>query len=107
MKIFLSRAGGFGGLRLEGVIDTTDLPPELAARAEALLVPARLQAASEEPTAAGATGPAVDTLEYEISLPLEEGSRRFHLQETNRDQDLMDLVSDLLREAVRRKRGGR
>lgn len=98
MKLYLRSAGGVGGMRIEGELDTAELPPGLARRAETVLCRERLAGAGR------ATGePVPDAASYDVRLTDEQGSAAFTVEEPSTDPEVLDVIGDVLHEVVRRK----
>ncbi len=101
MKIHLSSSGGFANLRLEGAIDTADLPKELAARAEKALGAKALAAAGRPENRDMADG---EIYELTVLPEDEEGEVRKHrISRAAADPELMELLGEVMAEITRRK----
>ena len=98
MKLFVASSGGIGGLRLSGEVDTRELPPELAERAERLLRPDALESsAAPNPGAA-------DVTVYDVEVPEGRGTRRFRIDGSSADPEVVATLNDVMHELVRRRR---
>ncbi len=107
MKIHLTITGGMG-LTLTGSLDVADLPDELAEKAESLLTPERLTAA----TLAQSSPYAVGMREFEVTISSEhDGTCKEEQREENEVQhyrfveadeniEIVDLLDELMREIV-------
>ena len=92
MKVFILRSGGLANLRLQGEVDTDDLPEDLKKRAAALLQPEKLR--QLQPSAHGVP----DAFQYEIRLTAESGEvETFLLDDASQDADLCDVLDGLMR----------
>ena len=98
MKIFLRTSGGFANIRIEGEIDTADLPDELAGKAEELLKPGSIPS-TPGPENLNLT----DSRQFSIHVTTENDSTNYDLDETSAKPDLLELLNDLVQEIVRRK----
>ena len=101
MRLILSCSGGVVGSRIQAELDTSDLPADLARRAEACLRPEMLSQA-----AVSASPHRTDVLEYELTLlPEGEGAdfRHYHLSETQTSPEVLEVLDDLMREIIDRR----
>jgi len=98
MRLGLKGPGGFGGLRIEGQIDTDDLSPELAKRASDILKPELLLRA--ERTGAGMM---TDPEHYDLTVIKDGVAHEYHLQAPGAPDELMSLLGDLMHEVIVRK----
>jgi hypothetical protein len=99
MKLHLARSGGFANIRLQGTVDTADLPPDLADRAERLLDPDNLARAQHEGNPHMA-----DAYVYELRVwPAGEGGdhHRYLLSEADTASDVMDTLHDVMETITR------
>ena len=104
MKLFIRTTGGMG-ITLQGNIDTTDVPEDLARRAETLLDAKTLEkAAASRPDPRLADGQAYELVVY----PEARGRppRQYRFTETEDHIDLAQLLDDLMREITLRKKSG-
>lgn len=97
MKVHLRSAGGIGGIRMEGEVDTADLPPDLARRAESVLRRDRLAGAERSGR------PTPDAVSYDVRLTDDRGSAAFTVEEPCTDPEVVEVLNDMLTEVVRRK----
>ena len=92
MKVFILRSGGLANLRVQGEVDTDDLPEDLGKRAVALLQPEKLRGV--QPSADGVP----DAFQYEIRLQAENGEyETFRLDDPSHNPDLCDVLDGLIR----------
>jgi hypothetical protein len=112
MKLHVRSAGGIGGLRIEGALDTAELPAALAAQALSLVALAERR--GPPPPSDPATRMA-DALEYELTWFREdeagrEVARSCGFSQATAPPEALDALDALMREVVRRKaaaaRGG-
>jgi hypothetical protein len=98
VKVFLRSSGGIGNIQIQGEVDTADLPPELAQRAEELLTPDRLRASkgSENPQFA-------DAQQISIRVSSPQGHSEVEVDESAAPPELVDLCNVLIHEIVRRR----
>lgn len=102
MKILLKTSGGFANLRLDGELDTGQLPPELAARIESGLTSDALRDA-----ATLANPELADGTVYELTILPEtaDGERRhFVIDDAAVADEILDILDEILHEIVRRRR---
>ena len=102
MRLFLKSSGGFGGLRIEGAVDTADLPEELARRVDDYLTSDNLSSASESRSL-----PMPDAREYELHLlpEDEDGEVQKHVVDDMCPQgEVLDVIDDLMAHIVQRKK---
>lgn len=105
MKIVLKGSGGLGGLRLEGEIDTADLPPELARRVERYLSSENLR--SVAPAAPSMAMPDVQRYEVRLLPDRDDGAIEDHVVDDLCPQgEILDVIDDLMTEVRRRSRAG-
>jgi len=102
MKILLKTSGGFANLRIDGVLDTDQLPPELAERIERGLASDALRDAAtlDNPVLADGTV-------YELTiLPETEGGERRHfvIDDAAVADEILDVLDAILHEIIRRRR---
>ncbi len=98
MRFILSCSGGVVGSRIQAELDTSDLPADLARRAESCLRPEILSQA-----AASASPHRTDVLEYDLTLlPAGEGVdfRHYHLSEVKTSPEVLEVLDDLMREII-------
>jgi hypothetical protein len=112
MKLHVRSAGGIGGLRIEGALDTEELPSDLAAQALSLVDLGERRGPPPPPDAATRMA---DTLEYELTWFREdeagqEVARSCRWSQATAPPEALDALEALMREIVRRKasaaRGG-
>lgn len=102
MKLVLKSSGGFAGLDLSGMLDTADLPEELARRVEEHLTPETLRSAAPKRSL-----PMPDARQYHVSLVPEDedGEMETHVvDDMSTAGKVLDVIDDLMAEIVRRKR---
>jgi hypothetical protein len=99
MKLSVKTSGGIGNIQLQGQLDTSELPNDLAERVHRVLSPARLESAR---STEGVSLP--DMIQYEISLFVGSRVQRFEINDANAPADVIDVVQELVQEVVRRKR---
>lgn len=102
MKLHLAWSAGFGGLRLEGRLDTAELPSEVAAKVESALDRERLEAAQE----AAANPLARDAEQYELTVLPDDSAgepRRYRLDDSALADEMLEAIDELRGEIVRRK----
>lgn len=104
MKIELNVSGGLAGLRLRGAIETADLDPELARRAEFCLQPAKLEDAASR---GGASIPDAQQIDVGVTPDSGGATRSFELAEQNLDDETLDVLDALRYEITRREVGRR
>lgn len=96
MKVVLRTSGGFANIRIEGELDTDELPLDTAERAESLLHPESLR------RAASSGAPRVpDAQQYTIWVEGEE----FTIDQASAEPRLRALMNDLTNEIIRRRKG--
>jgi hypothetical protein len=112
MKLHVRSAGGIGGLRIEGALDTEELPADLAARALSLV---DLGERRGPPPPLDLATRMADALEYELTWFREdeagrEIARTCRWSQATAPPEALDALEALMREVVRRKaaaaRGG-
>ena len=105
MKVLVRGSGGFGGLRIQGELDTADLPPELKRRAEAMLAAEPMEKAMAAAEAATANPHMADAQELEVTVIGEAagGARSYLLRGGAMDPEVMQLANDLMREVIKRR----
>ena len=102
MKLSLKTSGGFANLRIEGVLDTSELPPELARRIEDGLRSDALREA-----AAGANPQMADGTVYELTILPETADgevRRYTIDDAAVEEEMLEILDEILHEVVRRRR---
>lgn len=102
MKLHLARSGGFANIQLQGTVDTSDLPPELAGRAERLLSPDNLARAQGEDNPHMA-----DAFVYELQVwpkGTDGSSHGYLLSEADTSSEVMKTLDELM-EAITRRGG--
>jgi hypothetical protein len=97
MKLSVKTSGGIGNIQFQGQLDTDELPGELAERVHKVLSPARL-----ETTRLTETFP--DAIQYEIGLFFRSGLQKFEIDESSAPPDVLDVLEELVREVIRKKR---
>jgi hypothetical protein len=103
MKIFLKILTG-QGITLQGKLDLSDLPEDLAQRARKILQEPRLSAAAR----AESNPLAVDTQEYELMIISEDQNiqpEKYLIPESDDNADVLDVLDDLMHEIVLQKKG--
>ncbi len=101
MRLFLRSSGGLANLRIEDELDTSELPPELARKAERFLRPEKLKLAKT-----AENSQMTDALQYELTVfPQAEGEevRQYCLNEASTAREILDVVGELMHEIIRRK----
>ncbi len=101
MRLFLRSSGGLANLRIEDELDTSELAPELARKAERFLRPEKLKTART-----AENSQMTDALQYELTLfPQAEGEevRQYCLNEASTAREILDVVGELMHEIIRRK----
>ncbi len=76
MRIFFERTGGFAGRKIQGTLDSSDLPPTQVHRINRLLQKSRF---FELPSTLELPGPCADQFNYKITV---ENENRRHTVET-------------------------
>lgn len=111
MKIVLKSSGGIGGLQSEHALDTADLPPDLARRAEKHLSSESLRsvAAARFQPRALPSAPFIpaDSQQYEIHLLPEDSdddgvAERHVVDDMCPKGEILDVIDDLRAEIARR-----
>lgn len=103
MKLRLKSSGGLGNIRIEGQLDTAELPPDVARTVEAGLSVERLEAATQR---AASAGPTADAQQYELVVLPDEPTgpeRTFHVDDMCDATDVLDAIDALMHEIIRRK----
>lgn len=101
MKIHLASSGGIANLRLEGAIDTADLPDELAAEVEEKLQAKSIESARQPENRQMADGEIYDLA---VLPDDDEGEvRKYQISRAASDPELMELLGRLMREITKRK----
>jgi len=103
MKLYIKTSGGIGNIRIQGEIDTDDLPHRLAAHVRSMFDPAKL-ALLPHPEDTGTTA---DGMQYEVHLMSGDDARRLAIAESNAPEDLIDVLQELIQELIRRKSAGK
>ncbi len=101
MKLRLKCSGGLANVQIEDVLDTSELPPALARRTEAVLCAEKLERASISENLQR-----TDAIQYDLTvLPIVEGeeSRHYCLSEASTDSEFLDLLGELMHQIIRRK----
>jgi hypothetical protein len=101
VRLFLRSSGGLANLRIEDELDTSELAPELARKAEMFLRPEKLKTATS-----AETSQMTDALQYELVIfPQAEGEelRQYYLSEASTAREILDLIGELMHEIIRRK----
>ncbi|MEM7352889.1 MAG: protealysin inhibitor emfourin [Acidobacteriota bacterium] len=111
MKIRLKTSGGIGGLQIEHELDTADLPPELAQRAEEHLSSESLRSIAASRSLPGPSMIPADGQQYEIHLLPEasdpEGEVERHVVDDFCPKgEILDVIDDLKAEIRRRSEAG-
>ncbi len=98
MKLLLRRTGG-QGLMLQGKVDTSELPEDLAKRTQETLQPEKLRKVAMQPQ-----NPfMVDCHEYEVTLLDDDKEvKHFKLSDAQNAPELLELLDELMREIVSR-----
>ena len=102
MKVRLSCSGGIGNLRIDGVLDTSELSEEVSEKVESALAHDNLTAVD------GVKGGPfmMDAQQYELTVMAEDAEgehRRYELDDSALSDDLLDALDELRAEIVRRK----
>ena len=100
MRLHLTRSGGFANIRLEGTVETTDLPPDLGDRAERLLDPETLARAQH-----GGNPHMADAYVYDLRVWPEGESGNHHsylLSEADTSPEVMDTLHEVMETITRR-----
>ena len=103
MKLFLRIFTG-QGITLQGEINLSDLPNDLARQVQATLTPENLTAAA----AAQPNPLVVDASEYELVIHPDDPnqtSQRYELVDADDNIDVLEVLDDIMHEIVRRKKG--
>ena len=101
MKLRLKCSGGLANVQIEDVLDTSELPPALARRAEALLCAEKLERVSISENLQR-----TDVIQYDLTvLPAGESeeSRHYCFSEASTDSELLDLLGELMHQIIRRQ----
>ena len=101
MKLHLARSGGFANIQIQGTVDTTDLPSELACRAERLLSPDSLARAKGEDNPQMADGYVYELVVWPEGA--EGSSRSYPLSEADTSSEVMETLDDVMGEITRRR----
>jgi hypothetical protein len=102
MKLHLAVSGGFANLRIQGELDTDELPEELARRAEAVLNRPALEAAAATKSNMLMT----DSIQYELTVlanSLHESAQRYQLDESSLADEMLEVLDELQSEIIRRQ----
>lgn len=100
MRILLKSSGGVGGLRIEHLLDTADLPPKLAERTLEHLSPESLRSVP-----ATRSLPMPDAQQYEIHILPEDQDgavERHVIDDMCPVGEILDVIDDLMAEATDR-----
>lgn len=98
MKLLLRRTGG-QGLMLQGRVDTSELPEDLAKRTRETLKPEKLQKVATRPQDPFM----VDCHEYEVTLLDDDKEvKHFKFSDAQDAPELLELLDELMREIVAR-----
>jgi hypothetical protein len=98
MKVFIRRSGGLANFRLQGELDTEDLPEKLGNRAEELLRVEKLRALC---AIKGEKLP--DAFQYEIRVGTQNDEfESFVLDDSMAGPDFLDVLDGLVSEIRRR-----
>lgn len=101
MKVHLACHGGFANLRIQGQVDTAELPDDLAEKVERVLgAHQRLRKAAAAPKNPRMT----DVQQYELTVDPggEDGPKQYHLDESSLADDVLEVLDELRGEIVRR-----
>lgn len=101
MNLILRTSGG-QGIRLEGKLDVSDLPEDLAERVEEVLTSERLTEAQR----VAANTRMVDAQLYELTLLSagpEAEAMKFEFSEAQDIPEVLDVLDELMQEIIRRK----
>lgn len=102
MRIHLACSGGIGNLRIEGQVDTSELPEEQSRKIEEILE--RESLAAHDGVKGGPF--MMDSQQYELTVMPEDAEgepRRYHLDDSALPDDLIDALDTLRSEIVRSK----
>lgn len=101
MKVHLACHGGFANLRIQGQVDTAELPDDLAEKVERVLGEheslRQASVAPKDPRVA-------DAQQYDLTVHPEgeDGPRQYRLDESNLSDDVLEVLDELRGEIVRR-----
>jgi len=99
MRVSFECDGGLADFRIEGMIETADLGPEAAERAERLLRPDKLREKR------GTRHPHTRDLRvYFVGFREGQGYSEFRVEEGTATTEVLDLMEELVVEVVRRRR---
>lgn len=103
MRIFLRVSGGIANVRLEGVVESDDLPPDLAAQVARTLSPEALRAAGAE-----SGSPAPDARTFEVHVESAGDSAEARFGEATASPEVLAALNAVLRRITdeRRAQGG-
>ena len=102
MQLILKTSGGFANLRIEGQIDTSELPPELSDRIERGLESDALREA-----AAAENSQMADGTVYELTiLPVTEEDEQQHyvISDAAVEDEILEIFDEILHEIMRQRR---
>jgi hypothetical protein len=103
MKVLLSQSGGLGNIRIQGELETADLPRELAQKTERVLRPETLQRASSTDSS---TSP--DAQEFELNVWFnKEGFQHYRIDDSSAPPEVLEVLDSLIHEIIRRRSQGR
>jgi hypothetical protein len=109
IRVEFVRSGGFAGVQLRAVLDTTELTDSEAAELQRLVTTANLEAyenldaGSEQVTSAPVPGP--DSFQYRLIITRGNIPQTFMFTEKTLPDELHPLIDRLLRHARRRRAG--
>jgi hypothetical protein len=98
VRFTLRGSGGLGALQIEGQLDTNDLSPDLARRAETSLRPKQLQMIKKLELAN-----MTDPEEFYLVVFEDGQSHEFHFQSSNTPIEITNLLGELMHEVIVRK----
>lgn len=96
MKIFVKRSGGFANIRIQGELDTSELPPDLAQKVDRLIKPSTLnKVGKKNPFMADG---------QQISIGFrssdKEPYQEYEIDESSADPELYDVCNELANQVV-------
>lgn len=97
MRLTIKTSGGFANIELQAKVETAELEPSLAAKAERLLTRENLDRAHT----AAVNPDAADAVLYQVTLDndTEEG-KEFRINDSSADPELSELLAAIVRSAL-------